>query len=361
MTKKREPVAEGPPYQPTLFDAPEAPAKHPGQMSFPEWLTHPDTVYHSSFRPDWEEGPMAHVGTAVSASDRLVQSAVNISPREADDPRGGRTWARRMNQPLAHISSSDSELNAAEWELESQQRGNPPRTLNPNDVSFKTDERIMGMAKHLSEGRPVGYRNAFEDIGSISALAPKGTLNAWHQDVAEAQAQGLPVHPHDAALAEQQFDPAIAITPNSMARNVKSYNKRYHPYAEIEQQTLFPASTHQEDAEGNKVPGSERLFGVHPEDEDVGDWGKDSPGKAAIARAKEHAEATGGVQAFGVRPWRGYTPQDVANEKAQAVSSLEGQTHMERAHHEAMDTKRRQGERLRSFDVGKNGRGGLVG
>jgi hypothetical protein len=353
---KKEPQREGPPYQQSLDIHEEAPqAKHPGQLSYPEWLKQSDTVYHSSFRPDWEEGSMAHVGSQVAASDRLVQSAKNISPRETDDPRGGRTWARRLSTPIAHVSSSDAELNAAEWEIESQNRGNPPRKPDPSKVDFKTDTHILEMAEHLQAGRPVGYRNAFEDVGSTSVLAPKGSMRAWHQDVNEALSMGLDVHPQDATLAKQQFDPAIAITTKSMGHNVEDYANRYNKNnSRFQQQTMLPASTHKRYPEGHPqefdvIPESERYYPenfANPSEAttDVGELREHLAGKTPAARAEAHAatdpelEVGFGVRDYGPFNWKRH-PDEL---QAAANEHLAGQTHLERAHHSVMEGKRRE-------------------
>ena len=269
-----------------LGDTSKPEVTHPGQLSFPDWLRHSDTVFHSSFRADWEQGPMAHVGTQASASDRLVQSAVNISPREGEDPRGGRIWARRLAAPVAYTTPSDSNLNTAESALLYDKQ--PGQYASEKDAAD-----IIQAHAALSEGKPVAYKNAVEDIGTNSVLAPRGTMRAWHQDVQDARAQGLDVHPHDVALADQQFDPAIAITPRSMRHNVERYTTRHQESHTVAQQTMFPASTYQEDENKKPVPGTETLFPQLPTIVDRDNWGKRHPGRDARERAQAHAESTG--------------------------------------------------------------------
>jgi hypothetical protein len=271
--------------------------RHPGQLSLVDWLKGPGTVFHGSFRPDWEGAPMTHVGTQAAASDRLLQVAVNKAPSSPDVK--GRIWSRRLTEPAA-ITTKDSTANKAEIAIK---YGDP--------LAGYDDFADAKQAKaHLEAGRPVGYKNYAEDIDSTSYIAPRGTLRAWHQDVADARNLGLPVHAHDVHLAEHQFDPAISITPKSMRHNIPRYLEART--GSSQQLTMFPWKVEHD--------GQETLVPVSAEDRDVDDWASPSPGRGSMTRAQALAEETGGKIAGGVYP--GYRERE-----------LPGGSHLVSAHH----------------------------
>jgi hypothetical protein len=258
-------------------------AEHPGQLPFNQWAKSRSTVFHASHRADWQQGEYAHVGTQTAASDRLLQVSANTSPTDkssqSDMPSGGRIWARRMTQTPAMQTTSDSNLNIAQAGL----------TYHPHDVamatSIKDAPEVTQIAQHLRAGRPVAYPNAFEDTGSKSALVPRPSQNlrAWHQDVAEAHSQGYAVHPHDVALSQQQFDPAMEITPKSMVQT--NTERVTQPKGRTpEQLSLMPWSV------------GDKIFPINPNDpsDDRDNWGSPAPGRGSWNRAQAHAEATGG-------------------------------------------------------------------
>lgn len=263
-------------------------SKHPGQLNFHEWSAQPSTVFHGSFRADWQNAS-AHVGTHAAASDRLLQVASNLHADSKDMPAGGRLFARRMTEPAAYVTQSDSNLNVAQWAHES---GNGVlRGMSPSEEPDA--KAVLG---HLQQGNVVGYRNAFEDQGSTSYLAPPNKLRAWHQDVKEAQSKGLPVHPQDAHLSAHQFDPEIAVRPSSFDYKSDSYMRQGTPHEHATQGTLFPASV--------KAVRGETLFPIHHADRDKDAWGTPVPGMGARERAQAHADQHGGTVSFGVRQGR---------------------------------------------------------
>jgi hypothetical protein len=184
-----------------------------------------------------------------------------------------------MTQTPAMQTTSDSNLNIAQAGL----------TYHPHDVamatSIKDAPEVTQIAQHLRAGRPVAYPNAFEDTGSKSALVPRPSQNlrAWHQDVAEAHSQGYAVHPHDVALSQQQFDPAMEITPKSMVQT--NTERVTQPKGRTpEQLSLMPWSV------------GDKIFPINPNDpsDDRDNWGSPAPGRGSWNRAQAHAEATGG-------------------------------------------------------------------
>lgn len=267
-----------------LFESHDQPpqAEHPGQLSFNQWVQSRGTVFHASHRADWQQGEYAHVGTQAAASDRLLQVSANTSPTDTkaaqDMPGGGRIWARRMAQTPAMTTTSDSNLNIAQSAL----------TYHPHDVTMgsspKDAPEVAQVAEHLRAGRPVAYPNAFEDTGTTSALVPRPQTNlrAWHQDVAEAHSQGLSVHPHDVRLSQQQFDPAMEITPRSM--EATTTERVTQPKGRASQQlSLMPWS----------VGAKSFPIDVNNPSDERDAWGSPSPGRGSFQRAHAYAEETG--------------------------------------------------------------------
>jgi hypothetical protein len=271
-------------------------------MPFQDWVQRDDTVFHGSHRADWHQHN-AHVGTQAAASDRLLQVAANTVPNDPDSSRGkrhprdmaegGRIWARRLAEPLAMTSHSDSALNVAQRSAEVDPDKLYSEERHPSASSDDESDLIKSLGKHIRAGHPVGYKNAFEDTGSISALAPPGTMRTWSQDVAEAHAQGLDVHPHDLTMSKQ-FDPHIEIKPKSMGMAAERFMLRDQQAPR--QQTMFPYSV------------GDKLFETRATDVDKDNWSTHVPGLEAAKRAQAFATETD--QKIGLGVHQRYDPPE---------------------------------------------------
>lgn len=267
-------------------------AQHPGQLPIREWSR--NAVFHASHRGDWGNARSVHVGTQEAASDRLVQVSQNGQKEPHDDPAGGRIWARRLTSPpVQHLS--DSQVNWAQQTVADRKKW---QHSSPED---QIPVRIG--AQNMRQGRTVSYSNSAEDVGSVSHVASPSSLRCWSDDVKEAQALGHDVHPWDAHLAEQGFDPEQAITPRSFSNTADTYMRDRErqtamgrgsrdPGYRTEQRTFFPNSV------------GDTLFEERADDTDWDGWNT-SPGRDASKRASAFAEQTGQQLGFGVRQTQG--------------------------------------------------------
>lgn len=207
-----------------LFE-PQEQQLRPGQMTPDQWTEahYNDLVYHGTARSDWEEGPVAHMGTKRSAEGR-VEDVVNELSRQsrgtqaADRYLGPKVASRRnlllppephdltaavhmrrlakepleIDEPIDDSTLSDSIANRADLKYrkslghsfnEISESIRTSANWVPAEHEYRAEHEAVRAADALKEGTPVAYTNTSEGAGDTSYVVPKGAARSWEQDV----------------------------------------------------------------------------------------------------------------------------------------------------------------------------------
>lgn len=190
--------------QQRLFDPKTTRERKPGEESFGEWESHPNTQFHGTFRSDWHMAPTAHYGPVGVAAgvlrdkgEQLAASSVSRAQYhdpsitedgvqdyygdEGDEPEPplvGRVFARRLNP--AQFRSTDATANAGDFMhqiREGYESWETPRSIrnsfDDSDLLRESDDSFRSRsAQHYAEG--LHLRDLDVGVGRVVGALERG-------------------------------------------------------------------------------------------------------------------------------------------------------------------------------------------